>query len=175
MDLDNQFEKANEIFKLELLSHYKVPEEKENFERFLSGEPREKSEGVEEWRELLERGIQKGQIFNRVHVLPDVLSDYLRYEIEWGYFYTSKAGENIYLINESEYLDLLPQKFTPTDAFIFDNENVFEMLYEKDGEFRGTRPVEDKLKSEQYIALKRKLLEKSLPFEDYLEKIGYPK
>lgn len=173
VDIDQLFDEAQDVFRLELLSNYSVEEEKENFDKFLKGEPREKSEGVIEWCELLEDATKSGRTFRRVHVIPASLSDYLRYEIEWGYYYTSKAGEQINLTSEHDYLKILPSDFEPRDAFVFDDKYVFEMLYDEQGQYKGSRLVNEESKRQKYISLKDKLLEHSLPLNKYLEKKGY--
>src|SRR6266508_4138307 len=76
-------------FRLEVLDRYTVDSDQQNVERYLAGDPAPSWADGDEWMEQLTRERAEGKRRYRVHVLESPLSDYLRYECEWGYAYTS--------------------------------------------------------------------------------------
>src|SRR4051794_34587810 len=89
----HQFESfKRSAFRLESLDHYSVPEEAVDYHRFLRGEELPTST-EDEWAQFVKKSVAQGKFIQRVHVVPAQLTPYLRYEIEWGYLYSSVAGE----------------------------------------------------------------------------------
>jgi hypothetical protein len=108
-------------FRLELLAHY----EGEGFRRWLAGEP----VTTREWEQLVRRWRMSGRAVSRVHVLPEVLTAYLRFELEC-YAGSVAAGEDVRLLPPERADGLgLPSR----DFWLFDRAVVAVMFYDDPG------------------------------------------
>lgn len=120
-------------FRLETLDHYSVPAEAEAYERFLRGEPAPASNN-EDWCKLIRRNVEAGKVMERVHIISIPLTQYVRFEIEWGYVHNQAAGEKIYLVDRSK----VPEpEASFCDFWLFDDEALLLMSYDRDGKFIG--------------------------------------
>lgn len=118
-------------FRLETLQIYAVDYERAEYERFL-GEGRF-DRPLDDWQRMINRHAQGGRSLERVHVVVEPLTDYLRYEFA-AYQQNAAAGENIQLIpvTASTWPDELPRD---TDFWLFDDAEVWDMRYDPDGRF----------------------------------------
>src|SRR4051794_21899262 len=90
-------------FRLELLPVYRTPEEAAELAIYLSDGPPPADLGSDtEWRSMLRQGRANGKQYSRVHVVRSPLSDYLRYECEWGYVFNTALGEDVRILDLSE-------------------------------------------------------------------------
>ena len=79
----------------------------------------------------------------RVHPMPDPLTDYLRFEIERGYSLTIPAGEQIHTINSRLFEEIVIdngfqivfEQWKTRDYWLFDDNDLFLMYYKEDGTF----------------------------------------
>jgi hypothetical protein len=83
-------------FRLETLDQYAVGYEEEAMRRFLAGQPVDPG-FVAAWLEQLAIATSAGRQMQRVHVVTEPLSDYLRYEMD-GYRHSVAAGENVRIL-----------------------------------------------------------------------------
>jgi len=170
MDLENfaqLFETFKECaFRLELLDQYSVPEEEQEFQLFLNGHPVLPTMN-REWAEMVERATKAGKIFQRVHVIPERLTPYLRFEIEWGYAYSAIVGEDIRLLQRRQAK--LPENIR--DYWLFDRSTLVSMQYGVKGEFLGVEQITDSDRIQNAIALSRRLLEQAEPLSVYFARI----
>lgn len=90
---------------------------------------------LREWHEYLDEVSESGRTSRRLRLLSSPLTEYERFEIQWGYASNARHGEEVRLIDRSTSLDM-------KDYWIFDNESVFEMLYGSDGSFNGSQAVD---------------------------------
>ncbi|WP_369689890.1 DUF6879 family protein, partial [Nocardiopsis alborubida] len=105
----------------------------------------------------------------RVHVVTQPLSDYLRYEMEWGYDFNIVAGEDVRII-ETETPSDLPFA-THEDFWLFDDTHVVLMRYEDDGTQIDRILLEDVDVSE-YISRKDTALRLGTPYEHYRARLN---
>jgi hypothetical protein len=128
-DLFDSF--GQSAFRLESLDRYTVPAEAVEYRRFLVGELFPVS-AEDEWAQLIRKNVHQGKIMQRVHVISMPLTPYLRYEIEWGYVYSSLAGEDIYLIERAD----VPREILRIPEFwLFDRKTLIVMHYDPIGHF----------------------------------------
>ena len=123
----------NTAFRLETLDTYSLPDEADDLQRFLSGEPLPLSTN-REWCAWIRKNVELGKVIQRVHVVSVPLSPYVKFEINWRYVYNSAAGENIYVIEKSKVptgIRLL------TDYWLFDGRVAVHMRYDSNGRFLG--------------------------------------
>lgn len=151
-------------FRLETLQAYAVDYERAEYEQFLRDGRFDRPQG--DWQDMIARHRQAGRHLDRVHVVVEPLTDYLRYELA-AYRQNNAAGEDIGLIpvTGSTWPAELPEG---TDFWLFDNAEVWDMHYDPDGRFlRATRSSSDR-----HLADCRRwrdeALERSMPLAQYL-------
>ncbi len=128
-------------FRLETLQAYDVTYEGEDFGRFLRGEPRSESPGIEPWVRQVARGTEIGKRFQRVHVVLEPLTDYIRFECAWSYRDTVAAGEDVRIISATA--ESWPDGIPHLDYWLFDSSQLVRMIYNLEGEFTYAELVDD--------------------------------
>ncbi|MET7297818.1 DUF6879 family protein [Embleya sp. NPDC005575] len=134
-DLFRSFEAS--AFKMETRDFYDVEGERTEFRLFLDG-----GRMPEEWHDnpWVREIVGAGKTMSRVHVLRSPLTDYLRFELGWGYPGNIAAGENIQIVDLTEKaVDGLPDH----DFWLFDDSRIYRMHYTDGGEFIGAAPLAD--------------------------------
>jgi hypothetical protein len=136
-------------FRLELLDRYDVESDGDDVARYLRGEPEPSPERKEPWLDRLRREREAGILNHRVHVLRTPLSDYLRYECEWGHA-RNAAVEDIRIVDlaERDAPDGLPGH----DFWLIDDLHVIRMHYDEAGRYLGAEPVDDSQLSQYQLA-----------------------
>jgi hypothetical protein len=129
------------VFRLELLDRYEVATDGNDFGRYLRGEPEPTPERKQPWLDHLRRERATGIRRHRVHVLSTPLSDYLRYECEWGYAPNTAAGEEVGIIDLSE--QPRPEDLPDHDFWLIDDRHIVRMHYDDRGQFLGAEPLDD--------------------------------
>ncbi len=114
--------------------------------------------------EQLTRERADGKRRHRVHVLRSPLTDYLRYECEWGYAYTSQAGEEIYILDLAEIPR--PGGLINEDFWLLDGEHVLVMRYDSEGRLLGGVPL-DAADTPRYRRCRDAALAQAQPFGRY--------
>jgi hypothetical protein len=118
------FESArNSIFRLETLQYYTGDP---NFDRFKADEVWEDTDSKQHWVDLVRRRVRDGVVMQRVHVVTEPWSDYVRFEIAWSYPPNVAAGEDIRIITGSA-------PWPEPDFWMFDDRYVWLMHYTSDG------------------------------------------
>ncbi|WP_052849141.1 DUF6879 family protein [Streptomyces avicenniae] len=147
-----------EAFRLETLSVYTVPDEQETFARFKAGEAQPEQHRNAPWVGTVRRNVEAGRRMYRVHVVRRPLTDYLRYEMGWGYQRNAAAGEEFFILDvtgRANPLDGVP------DFWAFDKSTVISMQYNASGEFLGARREQD---AERWHAHRDAALAEAVPF-----------
>ncbi|MGF1427681.1 DUF6879 family protein [Kitasatospora sp. LaBMicrA B282] len=156
--LFQQFESS--AFKMETRDRYNVDGERDEFRAFLDGK-----EMPEDWEDSpwVRSMIEAGKTLQRVHILRSPLTDYLRFELGWGYVGNLRAGEDIRIIDLADRnIAGLPDH----DFWLFDDAKVYRMHYGDDDEFLGAEPLsQDSL--EKYRAYRDTSWENATPYSEY--------
>ncbi|MFI9718372.1 DUF6879 family protein [Streptomyces sp. NPDC052396] len=154
-----------EVWRLKTLPHYLVPEETEDFARFLAGEiPAAPYD--EDWFSLIRSHTASGRAMGRVHIVTRPLSDYLRFAFQY-YAYSVKAGEDVRVLDVTDRENPLPDF---QDFWIFDQSTIVLMHFDPDG-----RPVSRELfegDPEPFRQAQRIALAESMPLSDYVKTLG---
>lgn len=152
-------------FRLEALPLYQVPDEASELAAYVEGRPPPSELGGDnEWRQLLGQGRAAGKRFARVRVVRSPLTDYERYECDWGYRFNTALGEDVRVLDLSE-VDY-PHPLPPWDFWLFDDSTGVRMVYTDDGRFEGAEAVEPG-EVGQLATWQAQLIETAVPFSDY--------
>lgn len=127
------------LFRLETLDRYDVGSNGDDYERYLAGEPGPTMSRKGPWLEHIRGEVARGLYTNRVHVVRGPLTDYLRFEFEWGYVYNAEAGERIRILDLAE--QPRPDGLLDEDFWLIDDRDVVRMSYDADGHYLGAEPV----------------------------------
>jgi hypothetical protein len=164
VDLASLFESfRSTAFRFECLPAYAVTEDEEAqaFRLWLAGEQLPQKE--REWPKLCASVVAAQKSMQRVRLVTQPLSDYLRFEMEWGYPANVAAGEDIHI------LDHEPAGLLKVDFWLFDDTTAVVLEYDDDGRF--IRPVVAKT-VEPYRQARDLALRSAIPFATYVEQHG---
>jgi hypothetical protein len=154
-------------FRLETLDRYTVDSDEGNVERYLAGEEGPSWAQGSDWMDYLQQEKASGIRRYRVHIAESPLSDYLRYECEWGYVYTSQAGEEIYILDTAE--NPRPPGLIDEDFWLYDDTHVVVMHYDGDGRFITAEALPDS-ETPRYRRYRDLALSAAVPFADYWQR-----
>lgn len=129
-----------EAFRLECLPTYSVDEERDALSLFRRKQPRPASLNSE-WLEILDSVRKRNAIVRRIRLLPQIPSEYIHFEYEWGYRVSALHGEEIRGLRVTE--DLIAKFPVLIDFWLFDSRTAFLMLYDFAGRFLGVLQVND--------------------------------
>ncbi|MGH3648725.1 MAG: DUF6879 family protein [Micromonosporaceae bacterium] len=155
---------TREVFRLELLDRYEVESDGSDFARYLRGDQEPTPERKQPWLDRLARLRQAGIRNHRVHLLATPLTDYLRYECEWGYVWNARAGEEIGIIDRSERE--APNLPVDHDFCLIDDTHAVRMNYDDECRFVGAEQV-DESDVAPYKEARDLLVHASEPFEEW--------
>lgn len=147
-----------DLFRLETLSRYLSDSDGDDFGRYLRGEPEPSSEAKGPWRDRLRSDTEAGRRWRKVHLVGSPITDYERYEFEWGFAYNVTAGEQIRIG------ELSPALRRVGDYFVLDHHHVIRSHYDGDGRFVGATVADDPA---PFIALADLLWERAQDFSTW--------
>lgn len=125
------------VFRLETLDAYAVPAESSEFRSYLQGGPPDRA-AWQPWLDYLRTEGSRGVWRHKVHVLTTPLSDYLRYECEWGYAVTTtETPEEVRILDLAERPHEQELAVVDHDFWLVDGERVVRMHYADDATFLG--------------------------------------
>ncbi|MGH7881921.1 MAG: DUF6879 family protein [Candidatus Dormibacteraceae bacterium] len=167
-DLFKSFSRS--AFRLETLPRYEVEEEAEEFAAYLEGNPLppESSDDID-WRHWIETSTRQGRSWSRVHIMPEQLTPYLRYQIEWGYLFNSQAGEDIRLL--FSHAASIPSNLPCRDFWLFDDSKVVIMHYAETGKYLGAEINQNNNELALYQQTKNFALQHSIALRNYLKEL----
>jgi hypothetical protein len=154
-------------FRLESLDLYAVSGEDADYARFLAGEelpmPTENR-----WAQLIKKSVSEGKIMQRIHVVSVPLTPYVKYEICWGYVYSSVAGEQICIMDRA---DVSPEISRMTDFWLFDRKTLVIMRYDAGGHFLHAEREDSSETIAAYGRVTTSLLSAATPLKQFLARI----
>jgi hypothetical protein len=154
---------ATRAFRLETLDQYAVGYEEEAIRRFLAGKPLDPGI-IAPWLNRVAAVTAAGRRMERVHVVTEPLSDYLRFEMD-GYRFTVAAGEDVRILPRSVARKLeLPRE----DFWLFDDGPMARMHYDRHGAFLGAELVEEPDVVPRYCQWRDVALEAATPYAQYV-------
>lgn len=161
-EFDRFFEECRyTAFRLETLQVYDVGYEEEAFRRFLSDGEVATSTSHREWARI----VGSGRRFQRVHIVIEPLTDYLRFECVWAYRPSVEAGEDVHVLPVSE--GAWPEGVPRFDYWLFDSERLVRMDYAPDGTMLTPELVTGPDEIVRANAVRDRALHLSTPFSEY--------
>jgi hypothetical protein len=155
-------------FRLEVLQHYAVGYEDSPLERFLAGEPRPPAPVLDDWNELVRAASAAGKRMQRVHVVVEPLTPYLRYELTWAYADNVAAGEDIRIIpvREGEWPAGLPRH----DFWLYDSSRVGVLHYDPEGRLYRAELVRNPAEVVRHAVWRDIALHQAIPWDAYMDR-----
>ncbi|QDO20059.1 hypothetical protein FNV65_20565 [Streptomyces sp. S1A1-8] len=157
-----------EAFRLETLSVYTIPDEQETFSAFKAGEPQPDKHKTAPWVSTIRKNVESGKRMYRVHVVRRPLTDYLRYEMAWGYVRNAAAGEEFFILDVTDRPN--PLEGIP-DFWAFDESAIVTMEYNGKGEFLGAQQ-ESEDEAGKWLSIRDSALAEAVPFADWWAEYG---
>ncbi|KUL50278.1 hypothetical protein ADL22_07425 [Streptomyces sp. NRRL F-4489] len=152
-----------EAFRLETLDDYSKSGGVEAYRAFLAGEPQPESYRTAGWVTTVREATQAGKRMYRVHILDRPLSDYLRFELGWGYLRNQEAGEEFFILDTTEQPN--PLEGVP-DFWAFDEKVVVSMNYGDAGEFLGAEVVPER-QTQEWLERRDTAMDLATPFTEW--------
>jgi hypothetical protein len=154
---------ARSAFRLELLDEYDSQITRERVARFLAGEP-EDHDVRDYWDQVVGNARRAGKVMERVHVISEPLTDYLRFEFDF-YHGSIKAGEDIRILTADAAVGLDLPDF---DYWLFDDARAAVMYYADRGAWLRTEIITEPGFIEHCRRWRRAALSSAIPLKAYM-------
>lgn len=153
-------------FRLECRQHYDNPTEREWFARYLeTGEVPVFTPDNDAWCKLVAEARAAGKAVQRVHLVQEPPSDYVRFELACQRA-SLDAGEDIRVIAfRNVEARPLGNHGHRGDFWLFDDETVVELDYDQEGRFLGARQAQESV--EYYRRLRDEAMQWSTSLKEY--------
>ncbi len=161
-DFDSLFRRR--VFRLETLDWYDAPNEHEPYRRFLAGEPVDPA-WREPWKRLVRGHRAAGRIMQRVHVVSEPVSDYVRFELAHVYPANVEAGEDVRVLGRGAADATMPLY---GDYWLFDDELVAYLEYDDRGSVDAVRLIRGEGAMGIASDIRDKALNLSVPLAEYV-------
>ncbi|WAL74871.1 hypothetical protein OU787_27205 [Kitasatospora sp. YST-16] len=158
----------SEAFRLEALDDYSRSGGVEAYRAFLAGEEQPEEYRNSSWVTTVGEAVRSGRRMYRVHVLSRPLTDYLRFELSWGYRRNMAAGEEFFILDTTEREN--PLRGVP-DFWLFDGEEVAVMNYDGAGGYLGADFYGGD-RAPEFEAYRDAALAQAVPFADWWAEFG---
>lgn len=129
-----------DLIRIETLDRYDVASDDDDFHRYVRGATEPKSPAREPWYQRLRDEAAEGKTRRRVWVGRTPLGPYPRYEMEWGFTYNIRAGEDIRILDVTE-VPSVESILQVGDFFVADRTHVARHLYDDQGRVQGSASV----------------------------------
>lgn len=154
------------VFRLETLQNYGNSGEDGAFAAWRAGRPIPMTPELRTWTQMIRANAQAGRIMQRVHVVTEPLSDYIRFELA-GYAPNVEAGEDIRIIpvhDRGHWPTDVPQH----DYWLFDSNELYDQHYDADGWWLGTELIRDPERIVDACRWRDAALHQAMPWKDYV-------
>ncbi|MEU7088296.1 DUF6879 family protein [Streptomyces achromogenes] len=132
-----------EAFRLETLDDYSQSGGVEAYQAFLAQRAQPESYKTAAWLTTVGNATAVGKRMYRVHILSRPLTEYLRFELSWGYRRNMTAGEEFFILDATERPNPIPDA---PDFWMVDDRAVGVMAYDGAGKYLGSEfASEDRL------------------------------
>ncbi|RLU86938.1 hypothetical protein CTZ27_24485 [Streptomyces griseocarneus] len=154
-----------EAFRLETLDDYSGSSDPDNLRAFLAGEP-QPMDYNQGWVDEVRANVEAGKRMYRVHILARPITDYLRFELGWGYRKNAAAGEEFFILDVTDRPN--PLEGVP-DFWMFDETATVSMTYGERGTFLGAQSHAD---PSEWLERRDVALAHAVSFAEWWERYG---
>ena len=149
-------------WRLEARDVYGVPDENARLQAFLAGRPVPPSSSKSAWTEMTLSAAAAERPFSRVRMVGHPITDYTRWEFS-VYPENIAGGEEVRVLDRT----LLPDEdpLWDVDFWLFDDKVAVIQNYDEQGHYLGPELAPDVAR---YVALRRRAMEASVPYDDYV-------
>ncbi|WP_228011421.1 DUF6879 family protein [Nonomuraea phyllanthi] len=167
--LDMFRQATSDVFRLELRDRYNVPAERDRWEAFQARDwPRLDELNAAQrvtWMQLMQEVAEAGRRVERVRVVTEPPSDYIRFELRLNAG-NAEAGEDIRYLPRDQARGLdLPE----VDYWLFDTVAVV-LRFNEDDELLGMDLADDLATIESFRAGKAAAWRQAVPYQEYATK-----
>lgn len=158
-------------YRLETLQQYDVSYEIGSYRAFLAGQPMPRDAAKNAWVDMLSEATMAGKTVQRVHLVNEPLTDYLRYEMEWSYAPNADFGEDIRILPSSAAPSHdLARLGILSDYWLFDSSDLWVMEYDHDGAFVHIEQLGDPGWIVECAYWRDAALHYAIPYHDYMRR-----
>ncbi|WP_026454245.1 DUF6879 family protein [Saccharomonospora iraqiensis] len=153
------------LFRLETFQRYSGSSEDEAFAEWRRTGSLPRTDELRAWCEWIDQRIREGCRAQRVHVVREPLTDYLRFELA-SYKPNVLAGEEVRIIPVSEgcWPTDVPAE---SDFWLVDGRSLWSMRYGHGGEWLGAQHVADPRQVVEACTVRDAALAQSVLWQDY--------
>ncbi len=164
---------THSAFRLETLPQYLVPQEDERFRAFREGRSLpERSAKTSPWLRQIADTTAAGRHWQRVHVVGQPISDYLRFELLTDSENVA-AGEEVRVADRDAHPEIAA---CSTDFWLLDGDTdhavALLMRYDIEGRFLDAERCTDPDVLARCQRQRKLVLARSIPVADYVAKVG---
>ncbi|MFD4305214.1 DUF6879 family protein [Streptomyces albidoflavus] len=164
-DLFDSFQQ--EAFRLETLDDYSRSGNVDAYHAYLAGEPQPAGYNAD-WVDEVRSHTENGKRIHRVHILSRPLTEYLRFELGWGYRKNMTGGEEFFILDVTNRPNPLPGV---PDFWCFDSESVAVMRYDDTGRYLGSDVLEAE-RAREFARYRDTALAHAEPFTEWWASYG---
>ena len=167
-DFDKAWSEAKvEIFRLQLLNTYKVPDEEKDFNSYLKGEVIPLSEGFSNWMKQISDMKSKGIRLINLLVVDVPLSDYIKFSVDTYLSKTSAVGQDTLMVERGEVLKVIDKI---QDFWMFDKKTIIPMNYDAEGHLLGVgKAITNGKEVDKYVQVRNNLMAVAQPMNIFME------
>ena len=169
LGFDDYFERAEvNIFRLETLQCYGNAGEDPARAAFETGKPHLITPAKREWITLVRDRIAAGCTMQRVHVVKEPITEYLRFELTWSYQPNVAAGEDIQIVSVTPGCPWPGGLLERTDFWMFDYSVLYALRYDRDGSWIATEQVTEESAIQRARRWRETALQLAMPWQRYI-------
>lgn len=158
------------VFRLETLQVYATyVGEEASVAAFVAGRREPPDPTHDAWVAQIAENVRAGKAVQRVHVVREPLSSYLRYELTWGYAPNVRAGEDVRIValaGDDSWPGELPEP--GVDFWLFDSRKLYRQHYDDEGRLQGMELVVNPTKIASACSWRDVALRLGISWEAYL-------
>ena len=154
---------SRRVFRLETLDFYDAPNEREPLAQFRAGNPVDPA-WREPWKKLVRDVRVSGRIMERVHVVSEPVSEYIRFSLLHGYPANVEAGEDVRIAGRAATAGQLPA----ADYWLFDDDLCVRLVYGEDGRVQVVRLYRDEARLEVARRGRERAMRLAAPLAQYV-------
>jgi hypothetical protein len=160
---EDMLRRSRRAFHLELRDSYHVEQEDVPFAKWLSGEPDDFA-WRDEWLSFVREAAGSGVVIQRVRVVTEPHSDYVRWEMSVDP-QNIEAGEDIRYLPRHKANDIV---FPAEDFWLFDEAGLVLSLFKPDGRSGGFAGEDDPALVVQHRAVRDVVWPRAIPYNEYV-------